>query len=84
MQYYFTGDENATYRWDLGARTDGQPVYSGKLENPPSNLTSAQLEDLPLWRIHYFEYTTIAIGDILTSRKIATGKWSGRAGLTYR
>lgn len=83
MQFYFNADERASYRWDIGARADGQPVYQGKFENPPSNLTSAELEAANGWQIHYFEYTTIGIGDILTSKKVAFGKWDDRATLSY-
>lgn len=83
MQFYFNADERASYRWDLGARTDGQPVYQGKFENPP-DLSSAELEAITGWQIHYFEYTTVGAIDILTSKKLATGKWSDRATLSYR
>jgi hypothetical protein len=84
MQFYATGDDRSSYRWDLGSRTDGQPIYSGKFENPPSGITSAQLEAMDGWIIHYFEYTTVSGADIVTSRKISTGIWSNRASLIYR
>ena len=84
MQYYFTGEDNATYRWDLGVRTDGQPIYQGKYENPPDG-TSAVLEAHENWIIHYFQYTTVAGTDILTSRKIGKGSWNNRSTtITYR
>ncbi len=84
MQYYFNGEDIATYRWDLGSRVDGQPLYSGRFENPPENLTAVQLEETALWVVHYYEYTTVGSMDILTSKKMAAGKWSNRDSLTYR
>ncbi len=83
MQFYFNADDRASYRWDLGTRTDGQPLYQGKFENPPSNLSAAQLESVNGWQIHYFEYTTVGSMDIVTSKKVAFGKWADRATLTF-
>lgn len=84
MQFYFNADDRATYRYDYGARTDGQPDYMGKFENPPAGKTSAELEAMNCWQIHYFEYTTIGTDDFAISKKIATGVWNDRATLSYR
>jgi len=84
MQFYQNADDRATYRWDLGTRTDGQPLYQGKFETPPDTLLSSVIESTTGWQIHLFEYTTVGTEDVLTSKKLAIGKWSERASLTYK
>ena len=83
MQFYFNADDRASYRWDLGTRVDGQPLYQGKFENPPSNLDATTIESVNGWQIHYFEYTTIGSMDIVISKKVAFGKWSDRLTLNF-
>lgn len=83
MRYYETLENRASYRWDLGARTDGQPDYSGVFENPPQNLTT-NLEDLEGWLLKKFVYQTVGTEDVAVTIYYGVGSWTNRATATYR
>lgn len=71
---------NTPFDWqalyDYDTRTDGQPVYTGFA---PSGV-SQDINKGSLWIICKNEYD---VNGILTSRKVATGKWAERKDYVY-
>jgi len=71
---------NAPFDWqalyDYDTRADGQPVYTGFA---PSGV-SQDINKESLWIICKNEYDGTGI---LTSRKVATGKWAERKNYVY-
>jgi hypothetical protein len=70
---------NAPFDWqviyDYGARVDGQAIYTGFA---PSGVSQDINKDL--WVICKNEYDAAGL---LTSRKVATGKWQDRTNYVY-
>ena len=65
--------QDYTIRFDYDGRTDGNPVYVGYA-------TKASAEGTDGWIIIKFAYDG---SNQVTSKKVAFGNWTARAGYTY-